>query len=136
MATAICIDNWRLNEIAGNILNISSIYSETSPDPTLYHSGFVKNILYGVSKSSLNSLTKQLAVLTAKDKIRVNAVLFAGVESDQQHPDFIDKYKTRIPIGRFMKSNEIVDPILFLLSKNNSYTTGALLKIDGGYSSI
>jgi len=136
LLSKLCIDYWRLNKMSGNILNISSIYSKLSPDPKLYQSGFVKNILYGITKSSLNSITEQLAVLTAKDGIRVNAVLFAGVERKDHDSDFIDKYTSRIPIGRFMKSKEIIDPILFLLSKNNTYATGTLLKIDGGYSII
>ena len=130
------IEFWRSEGISGNIINISSIYSYVSPDPKLYQSGFMKNILYGMTKSALNSITKQLAVLTAKDKIRINAVLFAGVESKSQNSEFINKYKTRIPIGRFMKNNEIIEPILFLISSKNSYMTGTLLKVDGGYTSI
>ena len=92
-------------------MNISSIYSEISPDPSLYQKGFVKNILYGITKSALNSLTQQLAVLTAQDKIRVNALLFAGVKSNSQNDKFIEKYQSRIPIGRLMNPNEIIEPL-------------------------
>jgi NAD(P)-dependent dehydrogenase (short-subunit alcohol dehydrogenase family) len=130
------IDYWKSKTINGNIINISSIYSELSPDPNLYQKGFVKNILYGVTKSALNSITKQLAVLTAKNNIRVNAILFAGVESKFQNKEFVKKYKSRIPIGRLMYPNEIIEPLLFLMSQDNTYTTGTLLKVDGGYSLI
>lgn len=130
------IDNWKQKNINGTIVNISSIYSEISPDPNLYQKGFVKNILYGLTKSALNSITQQLAVITAKNKIRVNALLFAGVKSKSQNEEFIEKYQSRIPIGRLMNSNEIIEPLLFLISDKNTYTTGALLKVDGGYSLI
>ncbi len=132
----IFIEFWKKNNIAGNILNISSIYSVVSPDPSNYQKGFVKNLLYGITKSALNSITIQLSVLTAKNNIRINSVLFAGIESESQHPDFIKKYCSKIPIGRLMKKNEIIEPILFLISQNNTYTTGTLLKVDGGYSII
>ena len=35
-----------------------------------------------------------------------------------------------------MRKNEILEPILFLISNGNSYTTGTLLKVDGGYTCI
>jgi NAD(P)-dependent dehydrogenase (short-subunit alcohol dehydrogenase family) len=132
----IFIEYWRTNKIYGNILNISSIYSLVSPDPNNYQNGFIKNVLYGITKSALNSITIQLSVLTAKDNIRVNAILFAGIESNSQHPEFVKKYISKIPIGRLMRKNEILEPILFLISNGNSYTTGTLLKVDGGYTCI
>jgi NAD(P)-dependent dehydrogenase (short-subunit alcohol dehydrogenase family) len=132
----IFIDYWKKNKIHGNILNISSIYSIVSPDPNNYQNGFIKNILYGVSKSALNSITIQLSVLTAKNNIRVNALLFAGIESSAQHPDFIKKYTSKIPIGRLMRKNETIEPVLYLISNHNTYTTGVLLNVDGGYTLI
>ena len=132
----IFIEYWKKNNINGNIVNISSIYSIVSPDPNNYQNGFIKNILYGVTKSALNSITIQLSVLTAKDNIRVNAILFAGIESSAQHPDFVKKYTSKIPIGRLMRRNETIEPILYLISKNNTYTTGVLLNVDGGYTCI
>jgi len=130
------INNWREKNTTGTIVNISSIYSEISPDPNLYQKGFVKNVLYGITKSALNSVTQQLAVLTAKNNIRVNALLFAGVKSKSQNEEFVKKYQSRIPIGRLMNSHEIIEPLIFLISEKNTYTTGALLKVDGGYSLI
>ena len=130
------ISNWKQKNTRGTIVNISSIYSKISPDPNLYQKGFVKNILYGITKSALNSVTQQLAVLTAKNNIRVNALLFSGVKSKHQNKDFVKKYQSRIPIGRLMNSHEIIEPLIFLISEKNTYTTGLLLKIDGGYSLI
>ena len=89
-----------------------------------------------MSKASLNSITKQMAVMTAKDDIRVNAVLFSGIRSDNQDHEFVEKYKNRIPIGRFLESNEAYELISFVISEKNSYMTGELVKLDGGYCSI
>jgi NAD(P)-dependent dehydrogenase (short-subunit alcohol dehydrogenase family) len=130
------IEFWKKHKTKGNILNLSSIYSLVSPDPNNYQKGFLKNILYGMTKSALNSITMQLSVLTAKDNIRVNAVLFSGIESSNQHPEFVKKYISKIPIGRLMQISETIEPVLFLISKNNTYSTGVLLNVDGGYMSI
>lgn len=81
-------------------------------------------------------MTQQLAVLTAKNNIRVNALLFAGVRSKYQNEEFIKKYQSRIPIGRLTNVNEIIEPLIFLISEKNTYTTGELLKVDGGYTLI
>ncbi len=131
-----CINYWKQKKINGNILNISSIYSVVSPDPNIYSDGFVKNIFYGMTKASLNSITKQMAVITAKDSIRVNAVLFAGIPGENQDPIFVEKYKARIPIGRFLERKEAYELISFVISDRNTYMTGELVKLDGGYCSI
>jgi NAD(P)-dependent dehydrogenase (short-subunit alcohol dehydrogenase family) len=130
-----CIYFFKKNKIKGIILNISSIYSLVSPDPNLYQNGFVKNILYGASKASLNNITKQIAVICAKEGIRVNSVLLAGIEA-KQNKEFKSKYEARIPIGRMMKVNEILPLLEFMISEKNTYMTGELVKLDGGYCSI
>ena len=91
---------------------------------------------YTTSKHATVGLTKQLAMDLAKNNIRVNALLFAGVKSKHQNKEFVKKYQSRIPIGRLMNSHEIIEPLTFLISEKNTYTTGTLLKIDGGYTLI
>jgi gluconate 5-dehydrogenase len=127
---------WVNNSIKGNIINITSIYSIVSPDPNIYSSGFVKNIFYGASKAAFNSVTQQLAVIFAKSGIKVNSLLLGGVISDKQDEYFQMNYKNRIPIGRFLEVEEIFDAIYMLLSEKNSYMTGSIIKIDGGYTLI
>ena len=131
-----CINYWIPERIKGNIINISSIYSEVSPDPALYSEGFVKNVFYGASKAALNSITYQLATIFSEHGIRVNGLLLAGVFSDNQDFSFQKKYLQRIPIGRFLEVEEIFDSISLLLSERNSYMTGSIIKVDGGYTSI
>jgi NAD(P)-dependent dehydrogenase (short-subunit alcohol dehydrogenase family) len=129
-------NEWIKMKLKGNVINLSSIYSKVSPDPNLYSEGFIKNILYGSSKSALNNAFSQISVIYASKNIRVNTLILAGVESIQQSKDFKDKYQHRIPIGRFLKTKEIFSAFDFFLDKRNSYMTGSELIIDGGYTSI
>lgn len=120
----------------GKIINISSVYSIVSPDPNIYRKGFIKNILYGSSKSALNSITKQMSVIYSKNRITINSVIFSGIENIDHDKTFKNNYKKRIPIGRFMRIKEVKSVFNFLLDKDNTYTTGSLFSVDGGYTSI
>lgn len=127
---------WIKMNLAGSVINLSTIYSKVSPDPNLYPSDFVKNVLYGSSKAALNNAFKQISVIYAGNNIRVNSLILAGVESQQQRKEFKDKYKNRIPIGRFLRINEIFSAFDFLLDERNSYMTGSELTLDGSYTNI
>ena len=127
---------WIKNKMKGNVINISSIYSKVSPDPGLYSKKFIKNILYGTTKSSLNSAFKQLSVIYANKNIRINSLLLAGIESPTQSVEFKEKYINRIPIKRFLKIQEIFAALDLLLNESNSYMTGSEIRIDGGYTLI
>ena len=127
---------WIKMKLDGSVINLSSIYSKISPDPNLYSKGFIKNVLYGSSKSALNNAFKQISVIYASKNIRINTLILAGVESSQQSKEFKDKYQNRIPIGRFLKIKEIYSTFDFLLDDRNSYMTGSEIVIDGGYTLI
>ena len=130
------LKEWTILERKGNVVNLSTIYSKVSPDPNIYSSGFIKNILYGSSKAALNSAFKQLSVIYADKNVRVNSLILAGIESPNQDTNFKIKYLERIPIKRFLKINEIYSALDFLIDESNSYMTGAELTIDGGYCNI
>lgn len=125
---------WVTNKIHGLVINLSTIYSKVSPDPKIYPTNFIKNILYGSSKSALNSAFKQISVIYIPYNIRVNTLILAGVETDTQELEFKKKYLERIPSKRFLKIEEIFSAINFLMDERNSYMTGAELVIDGGYT--
>lgn len=127
---------WIAKKIQGLVINLSTIYSKVSPDPKLYPTNFVKNILYGSSKSALNSAFKQISVLYIPFAIRINTLILSGVETESQNLDFKNKYLERIPSKRFLKIEEIFSALNFLMDENNSYMTGAELFIDGGYTLI
>ena len=124
----------------GNIVNISSIYGLVSPDPSLYHAkgespSFFKPVAYSSSKSSLIAFTKYLAVYWAKDNIKVNTLVISGVLNNQDQL-FLDNYNSRIPIGRMANADEFVPALILLSSGSNTYMTGSVLTIDGGWTAI
>ncbi len=125
----------------GSIINVSSIYGVVAPDQSIYEyrrkrgEVFYKPIAYAVSKSALLNLTRYLAVYWAKKKVRVNTLVIAGVENNQD-PEFIQAYCERIPIGRMANQNEYNGAVLFLASDASLYMTGAQLVLDGGWTAI
>ena len=119
--------------ISGRILNVSSGAS-TVARPGIAH--------YGASKAGLNQLTRVAAVELAAHGIRVNAILPGVIETGPvlRSLDTFDgraegeAKRARIPLGRFGRTQELVDLSLFLLSDASSYCTGGLYTVDGGYS--
>ena len=100
------------------------------------HSGLSGFSAYLAAKAGLISITKSLAVEWAP-LIRVNAVL-PGTMVWPSEVDFSDTEKktmqAQIPMDRIGTWSDVVDAISFL--ENSSYSTGALITIDGGRSSI
>jgi NAD(P)-dependent dehydrogenase (short-subunit alcohol dehydrogenase family) len=81
---------------------------------------------YCASKAALVMATQCLALALAPE-IRVNAVAPGILEV----PGADKKLKGRIPAGRFGTQKEAVDAVLFLLA-GGTYTTGEVLRMDGG----
>jgi 3-oxoacyl-[acyl-carrier protein] reductase len=99
---------------------------------------------YSVSKAALLSLSRLVADLFAKDGIRCNAVtpgptataawLGDGGLADQQgwREEVLAKVGAGRPLGRLAEPHEITAVIVFLLSDQASYVTGAAWSVDGG----
>jgi NAD(P)-dependent dehydrogenase (short-subunit alcohol dehydrogenase family) len=125
----------------GSIINISSIYGVVSPDQSIYNYRrekgeiFFKPISYSVSKSGIMNLTRYLAVYWAKQGVRVNTLVLAGVYNGQDN-EFLNSYNSRIPIGRMANKNEYNGALLFLASNASLYMTGSSMTIDGGWTAI
>jgi NAD(P)-dependent dehydrogenase (short-subunit alcohol dehydrogenase family) len=123
----------------GSIVNISSIYGMLSPVQDIYEfrrrggEEFYKPVGYSVSKSAVLNLTRYLATYWAKKGVRVNTMTLSGV-FDNQHEEFLAGYCARMPLGRMARREEMVGPLLFLLSDAASYVTGTNLLVDGGWS--
>lgn len=100
------------------------------------------NYSYSVSKGAINQMTRELAIEWAQHGIRVNAVqpcqfLTPGVRSWLENPDsdtevLIRHLLSGIPIGRLGEVEDIVGPVLFLLSDAAAMITGVMLPVDGG----
>jgi NAD(P)-dependent dehydrogenase (short-subunit alcohol dehydrogenase family) len=119
----------------GSIVNISSIYG-------LIGNGDVPP--YHASKGALITMTKNDAIIYAKDKIRVNAVL-PGAIWTKMVEDFLTQSGMKIeegkkvlasfhPIGHIGEPMDIAYGVLYLISDESKFVTGSLLVIDGGWT--
>ena len=125
----------------GSIVNVGSIYGIVSPDQGLYdyrrQSGeqFFKPAAYSISKSALYNLTRYLAVYWGRSQVRVNIVTFAGV-FNEQHPDFLQRYLPKVPLGRMALESDYNGTIIYLISDASRYMTGSNVVIDGGFTAM
>ena len=96
---------------------------------------------YGPAKFVASGLTKHLAVEWASQGIRVNAVAPGTINTErvQQLPDepggleYLEVVKAAHPMGRLGEPSEVANAILFLVSDEASFITGAILPVDGGF---
>ncbi|MBT6647573.1 MAG: SDR family oxidoreductase [Thaumarchaeota archaeon] len=113
----------------GRILNISSIWSVIAKE---------KRSIYSASKSGLDGLTRTLALELAPFNILVNSIAPGYVDTKMiqlyNSEKELEKIKKIIPLGRFAKPSEIGELAKFLCSEKNSYITGQIIPIDGGYT--
>lgn len=123
-----------------SIVNISSDHGLIAPTQHLYRIDGkpdeeqpVKPVTYSVVKHGLIGLTRYLATYWAKKNIRVNALCPGGVENGQ-NSDFSERFKAIVPMSRFAKPDEYKGALVYLLSNESSYMTGAVLVVDGGRS--
>lgn len=123
----------------GSIVNISSIYGILSPCQDIYEfrrrrgEAFYKPVAYSVSKSAVLNLTRYLSTYWAKRGVRVNTLTLGGIFNDQPG-EFLTEYCARVPMGRMARAEEMIGPMLFLVSDASSYMTGSNIVIDGGWS--
>ena len=118
----------------GKIINIASIYGMLSSDSRIYgNSGRNNSEVYSMSKAGVIMLTKYLAAHYAKYNIQVNAISPGGVFREQSE-DFLSNYSFRTPAGRLANGRDLIPVLEFLISNNNSYTTGQNIAIDGGFT--
>ncbi|RZD40314.1 MAG: short-chain dehydrogenase, partial [Thaumarchaeota archaeon] len=121
-----------LQKTSGSIINISS-------DAGLKAFQGFNADAYSASKAALILLTKCWALEYAKDKIRVNCICPGVVDTDmtksflktQKDKEFMDNEH---PIGRIGKPEEIAKAVMYFASDDASWTTGAILAVDGGES--
>ena len=94
-------------------------------------------LAYTASKGAVLALSRELAVLHAREGIRVNA-LCPGPLRTELLMKYLDTEASRqrrlvhIPMGRFGEAREIAEAVVFLASEESSFVTGSTFLVDGG----
>jgi len=121
---------------SGSIINVSSIQGVIAPDFSIYEGlNMTSPPAYTAIKAGILSYSRYLASYYGKHNVRVNVVCPGGVLNNQPE-QFIEKYNKKTLLGRMAEPEEIAKPIIFLASDAASYITGAVLMIDGGWTTI
>ena len=97
------------------------------------------NVMYTTSKAAIGGFVKNAALDLASRNIRVNAVAPGMIETHILDNSFIGKDeieadRQRYPMKRYGKPEEVAFGIIYLLSDASSFTTGACIVIDGGFT--
>ena len=115
-----------LGQDYGRIVNVASIAGkEGNPNAAAY----------SAAKAGVIALTKSIAKETADKNIAVNCITPAAAKTrifDQISQQHIDYMLSKIPRGRFVKVEEIAAMVAWLVSEENSFTTGAAFDLSGG----
>jgi 2-deoxy-D-gluconate 3-dehydrogenase len=118
---------------AGKIINVGSMMS-------IFGASFAP--AYGASKGGIVQLTKSLATAWARDRIQVNAVLPGWIDTEltraarEQVPGLHESVLRRTPAGRWGEIDDLAGIAVFLASRASDFITGAVIPVDGGYSSL
>ena len=112
----------------GAIVNVSSGASRLG-SPGEY-------VDYAASKGALDTMTIGLAREVAEEAVRVNAVragfIYTEMHASGGEPGRVDRVKAMVPMRRGGNADEVARAILWLLSDEASYTTGAFIDVAGG----
>ncbi len=112
----------------GVIVNVSSFASRLG-SPGEY-------VDYAASKGAIDSMTIGLAKEVAEEGIRVNAVrpsfIYTQIHARGGEPNRVDRVKELVPMKRGGTAVEVANAIIWLLSDEASYTSGAFIDVTGG----
>lgn len=114
----------------GSIINIASI-AGISPPPM--------QGIYGVTKSAVIAMTRMFAKELSGAGVRCNAIAPGLVETKFasvliESPEMLEHFTARTPMGRHAQPSEMVGAAIYLASDASSYTSGAVIACDGGYT--
>lgn len=117
----------------GNIVNIGSMWAKQAIKAT-------PSSAYSMAKAGLHALTQHMAMELSEFNIRVNAIAPAVVKTpiyksfinESDFDSVLAGFNSFHPIGRVGTAEDIANGVVFLLSEQASWVTGAIWDIDGG----
>jgi NAD(P)-dependent dehydrogenase (short-subunit alcohol dehydrogenase family) len=130
--TSQAVGRLMLAQRSGRIINISS---QAGSNPLVGES------VYCASKAAIDHLTRCMAREWAPSGITVNAVAPTFIWTDGTRPSlsqeqFLKDTLAHIPLGRIGEPQEVANAVVFLASPAASLITGAILLVDGGWSTV
>jgi NAD(P)-dependent dehydrogenase (short-subunit alcohol dehydrogenase family) len=114
----------RQGRAGGSIVFISSA-AATIGGPGEY-------VIYAASKGAVESMSIGLARELVADGIRSNVVSPGPIATGIHPPGRLERIAQAVPMGRAGTMEEVAQAVMFLLSEQSSYTTGAVLRVAGG----
>ena len=116
----------------GSIINTASFVARVG--------AATPQLAYTASKGGVLAMTRELAVVHARENIRVNALCPGPLRTEllMKFLDTDEKKQRRlvhVPMGRFGEAREMAKAALFLASEDSSYVTGTDFLVDGGITS-
>ena len=115
----------------GKIVNLSSSWSAATD---------AGKSAYGAAKAAVRHLTAALSTEWAPRGVRVNAIAPTATLTDfvqrsfAAAPERADRLKTRIKLGRFAETSDLLGAALFLASAASDFVTGQTIFVDGGFT--
>ncbi len=115
----------------GSIINLSSIAARQI-QPELMG--------YSIAASAVQQMTRSMALVMAKHRVRVNAISFGSVMSGSlraavaDNREWRDDIREHTPLGRIASPSELCEAVQFLAAESSGFMTGEIMVIDGGRS--
>lgn len=111
----------------GKIVNISSVWGIT---------GASCEVAYSAAKGAVNSMTKSLAKELGPSGIQINAIACGAIDTEMNNfmtDDELMELIEEIPLSRLGKAEEVADLVYHLSYKDDTYLTGQVIALDGGW---
>jgi 3-oxoacyl-[acyl-carrier protein] reductase len=124
--TRLVVRRMLLSKLGGSIVNISTISALR---------GFKGLSAYAFTKGGMESFTRALARELGQQKIRVNSIAPGYYDTEMSrnlNNEQREQILRRTPLGRLGRPEDVVGPVLFLLSDQAGFITGQTLVVDGG----
>jgi NAD(P)-dependent dehydrogenase (short-subunit alcohol dehydrogenase family) len=118
-----------LNSGGGSIINVASLVALMG--------SATAQLAYTASKGGVLAMSREMAIIYARDNIRINALCPGPIRTDLlmkflNNEERLNRRLVHIPIGRFGETKEIAQAVTYLASDESSFVTGSSFVIDGG----